>query len=224
MNATFLLIDLFLLLIPFCFLIGRNALAPKQLLKLVIPSLVSTVIFTEMAIFWAGLQVISFDHTHILGGFYRLLPTAYYLFIFSFSFAGLGVYHFLNLKFTNNDWQKYSLAVSNLLLGVCVAFLFFAYTKWYTVVIFAFLLLLLFFIEYKNELRFMYRFYRAFAVMLLPFLICYGLISNSSLSHNLAETAELSLFNTPFESVFMMMGMLLLTVYVFEFIKSRTAK
>lgn len=177
-----------------------------------------------MAIFWAGIKVISFDRAHLIGGFYRLLPVEYYVFVFSFSFAGLGVYNWLNVKFPNNNLQGYSLAVSNLLLGISIAFLFFAYTKWYTVVIFGFLLLLLFFIEYRNELRFMYRFYRAFAALLLPFLLIYGWLSNTVLQHHLQETAGLSVFNTPFESMFMMMGMLLLTVFVYEFVKARTTK
>lgn len=225
MKYTLLLIDFCLLLIPFCFLIGRQALTLKQLVAAIIPAFVTTIIFTEMSIFWTGLKVISFDNSYLLGGYYRTLPAEFYLFIFSFNFAALGIYNFLNLKFPNNDWQKYSLALSNIILGVCVAFIFFAYTKWYTVVIFAFLLLLLLFIEYKNQLRFMYRFYRGFAVTLILFVAAYGLMCNLPIiRHQVAETADLFLFNLPFESILMMMGMMLLTVYVAEFIKDRTHK
>ena len=224
MKSAILLIDLFFLLIPLLFLMGRSALTFRQLIFGAVPALVTTVIFTEMAVFWAGLKVISFNSAYLVDAYYRLLPLEYYLFIFSFIYMALAIYEWLNVKYPDNELQKYSLAISNGVLGICVAFLFFGYTKWYTVVIFGFLLLLLFFIEYKNLLRFMYRFYRTFLLCLLPFLGFYIFFSNSALNHNIAENTGYLVLNMPLESVFMLMGMLLLTVSVSEFIKSRTIK
>jgi len=225
MIYTFLLINLFLLLIPFCLLLDRRVFGFKQLVASIIPSFVVTVIFTELAIFWTGQKILIFNNAYLLGPYYRYLPVEFYLFIFTFTFAGLGLYNYLNVKFPNNNLQKYSLAVSNLILGICVAFLFFAYTKWYTALTFGSLFLLLILIEYKNELRFMYKFYRAFVVSLIPFYICYAIIGNLPIiSYKVDETVGLGLFNIPFENHFYMMGMLLLGVFLLEFIKSRRTK
>jgi hypothetical protein len=225
MTYTFLLLDLFLLFIPFCLLLDHRKIGFSQLVSAIIPAFLVTIIFTEMAIFWANLKVLTFNNAYLLGPYYRWLPVEFYLFTFAFTFTGLCLYFYLNAKFPSNHLQKYSLALSNIVLGLCIAFLFFAYTKWYSVLIFGVLFLLLAFIEYKNELRFMYRFYRAFALCLLLFFVCYGILCNLPvLSYKEDETVGFSLFKIPFENYFLVMAMLLFGVYVSEFIKSRRVK
>ncbi|MGF1923177.1 MAG: lycopene cyclase domain-containing protein, partial [Bacteroidia bacterium] len=191
-----------------------------------IPSLIVTVIYSETGVFFAsGSKVFEFNPTYLLGLSYRQLPLEMYLFYFTSSFAGLGIYSYLNMKFPKNDLQKYSLALSNLLLGVMVAILFFAYTKWYTVTTFTLLFLLMLYIEYRNQLRFMYKFYRAFVVCLIPFFICYGILCNIPIiSYQPKEMIDVNLFNIPFENYFYMMGMLLLGVFFLEVLESRAAK
>lgn len=193
--------------------------------SILVPSLIVTVIFSETGVFFAGLKVWTFNPAYLLGITYRQLPLEMYLFYFTFSFACLGIYNYLNAKFPKNDLQKYSLSLSNLLLGIMVAMLFFAYSKWYTVIIFAILFLALLYIEYKNQLRFMYKFYRAFVVCLIPFYISFGILCNMPIiRYNAAETIDVNLFRIPLENHFYMMAMLLLGVYFVEVFKSRNAK
>ncbi|RYG19731.1 MAG: lycopene cyclase domain-containing protein [Chitinophagaceae bacterium] len=221
MAHIFLYLNLFLFLIP----IALSADKKINLASLIIPSFIVTVIFSETGVFFAGLKVWTFNPAYLLGVSYRQLPLEMYLFYFSSSFAGLGIYTYLNLKFPKNDLQKYSLSLSHLLLGIMVAIVFFAYTKWYTVTTFVLLFLLMLYIEYKNQLRFMYRFYRAFLVCLIPFYISYGILCNVPIiNYNAAETIDLNLFRIPFENHFYMMGMLLLGVYFMEVFKSRRIK
>lgn len=221
MTHIFLYLNLFLFLIPFALTIDKKI----NLRSLLIPSLIVTVIFSETGVFFSGLKVWSFNPDYLIGVSYRQLPLEMYLFYFTFSFAGLGIYNYLNAKFPKNDLQKYALSLSNLLLGLMVAMLFFAYTKWYTVIIFTILFLLLLYIEYKNQLRFMYKFYRTFVVGLIPFYISFGILCNMPIiSFQAKETIDVNLFRIPFESHFYMMGMLLLGVYFTEVLKSRQAK
>lgn len=225
MTYSFLLLDLFLILIPIVLSFDKNVLA-KDHIKWIMPAiLVPGIIFSTITIIFTFLGVWGFNSAFLMGSYYREVPIEQHLFFFAFSFAGLGIYNYLNLKFPNNHLQKFSLSVSNLMLGVCVAFIFFAYAKWYTVVTFSILLLLLLYIEYLNKIRFMYRFYRAYVACLVPFSICYGLLCNlPTLSYNKAETIKLSLANIPLENHFYMMAMLLLSVYLFEFFKQRKTK
>ena len=225
MKYTFLLVSLALFLIPFCLLIDRRTFVFKQIVSAVIPSFIVTVFFTEMAVFWAGLKIMIFNKAYLLGPYYRYLPVEFYLFTFAFSLAGLAIYSFLNAKFPNNSLQRYSLAVSNMLLGICIAFIFFAYSKWYTVVIFGSLFILLLFIEYKNVLRFMYRFYRAFIVCLLLFYACYGWLYHLPvITHDHKESVGFEVLNVPLETPFLMMASLLLGVFLLEAINSRRVK
>lgn len=225
MNHIFLYLNLFLFLIPFALVADKKVFALSGIRSLIMPSLIVTIVFSETGVFFAGLKVWTFDPAYVLGITYRQLPLDMYLFYFTSSFACLGIYTYLNLKFPKNDLQKYSLSLSHLLLGIMVAILFFAYTKWYTVTTFTLLFLLMLYIEYKNQLRFMYRFYRAFVVCLIPFYISYGILCNVPIiSFNVKEIIDVNLFKIPFESHFYMMGMLLLGVYFLEVFKSRQAK
>ncbi|SFH35923.1 lycopene cyclase domain-containing protein [Pedobacter insulae] len=225
MTHIFLYLNLFLFLIPFALIIDKRNFTLADVWSLFIPSLVVTVIFSETGVFLAGLKVWSFNPEYLIDITYRNIPLEMYLFYFTSSFASLAVYCYLNARFPKNDLQKYSLSLSNLLLGLMIAFLFFAYTKWYTVITFAILFLLMLFVEYKNQLRFMYRFYRAFAVCLIPFYISFGILCNMPIiNYKASETLGVNLFNIPVENHFYMMGMLLLGVYVLEVLKSRRVK
>lgn len=221
MIYIFLYLNVFLLLIPFALALDKKVF----IRSLIVPSIIVTIIFSETGVFFAGLKVWTFNPAYLVGITYRQLPLEMYLFYFTFSFACLGIYNYLNNKFPKNDLQKYSLSLSNLLLGLMVAMLFFAYTKWYTVIIFAILFLALLYIEYKNQLRFMYKFYRAFVVCLIPLYISFGILCNVPIiSYNAAETVDVNLFNIPLENHFYLMAMLLLGVYFIEVFKSRNTK
>jgi lycopene cyclase domain-containing protein len=194
----------------------------ENITSTLVPSLIVLVIFSEIAVFLTGTKVWEFNPAYIIGINYRGLPLEEYLFIFTFSSAGLGIYNYLNAKFPKNDLQKYSLAISHALMGVCVAMLFFAYTKWYPAIIFSFLMLLLIGVEYINTLRFMYKFYRAFIIALIPFYICYAIICNLPITtYQTSENLGFNLVKIPLENHFFMMGMLLLGVYLLEFFKRR---
>ena len=135
---------------------------------------------------------------------------------------GLYLYEFLNKKFPNNSLDSFSLSLSNLVLGICVAMLFFGYLKLYTLITFLILFALLLYVEYKNKLRFMYRFYRTYAALLIPFyLLCIFIKKQSQLVFNENATLKLSLFYLPIEVYFFFMGMLLVAIYLFEFFKSK---
>ncbi len=225
MTHAFLYLNLFLFLIPLALALDEKVSERPRILSLIVPSLIVTFVFSETGVFFAGTKVWIFNPAYLLGISYRQLPLEMYLFYFTSTFAGLGIYNYLNAKFPKNDLQKYSLSLSHLLLGIMVAILFFGYTKWYTATTFVLLFLLMLYIEYKNQLRFMYRFYRAFLVCLIPFYISFGLLCNLPvISYNAAETIDVNLFKIPFENHFYMMGMLLLGVYFIEVLKSRKAK
>lgn len=225
MSYIFLLISLFLFLIPIFLALDQKVFALANLKSLIVPSIIVTVIYSEIGVFLTSLKVWMFTPQYLIGISYRNFPLEAYLFVLFFSFASLGIYKYLNAKFPNNNLQKYSLTISNLMLGIFIAFMFFAYDKWYTCLTFALLLIMLGYIEYVNQLRFMYKFYRAFVACLIPFYICYGIICNLPIiQYDAKETIHATLFNIPFENHIYMMGSLLLGVFTLEYFKSRTLK
>lgn len=141
---------------------------------------------------------------------------------FAIPAIGLCLYHFLNSRFPNNSLDGFSLALSNLILGICVAMLFFGYLKTFTLITFLILFALLLYVEYKNKLRFMYRFYRAYTALLIPlYLFCLFLKKQPQLAFNENATLKLNLIYLPIEVYFYFMGILLMTIYLFEFLKNK---
>ena len=181
---------------------------------------VSLMVAILFSVFTMGLGLFNvqiFNKETSLYFFYGSVPIEYCLLNFSLCFASISVYRLLIIKFPNNDLQRYSLAISNLLLGLCVAFLFFGYPKYYTLFVFALLLLVLFLIEYVGVLRFMYKAYRAFVFMLLPFGIIYGvLFSEALMSIANKEIIGMNVWVVPIESFVLFLSMLLISIYLFE--------
>jgi len=181
------------------------------------------VFFCLIIFLFSLLNILSFNlKLSAYGPFVAGLPVAMLLPAFLAPALGLWTYLFLNNRFPNNNLEKFSLSVSNLILGICAAMSFFGYLKWYTLITFLILFILLLYIEYKNKLRFMYRFYRAYAVLLVPFyILCLAIKNASFLILNGNAGLKLNLFSLPIEAYFSFMGILLTAVYLFEFFKNK---
>lgn len=71
----------------------------------------------------------------------------------------------------------------------------------------------------------MYRFYRVYALLLIPFYAACGIIRNQSvMKFDENATLKLKLGGVSIEAYFYFMSMLLLAVYLFELFKSKTGK
>lgn len=139
------------------------------------------------------------------------------LFMFLMFFAALYFYVFLNKKYFHNTLEKYSFAVSNILLGLCIAVGFFANARPFTLLTFVLLFLCLIAIEYINKIRFMGKFYRLFLAFLMPFwLINFVLISQKTMVFNPEMRVQLNIGPVPVENLFIWFIFSLVAVYFFE--------
>lgn len=223
MNYTYLLINLALLFLPVLLFSIRQLNFTDNSKFIILAVLISVFAFSIPTEFMTQLKVIVFNPPYLSGMTLWQLPVEELLLLFLLPLSGIAVYLFLNHRFPDNGPEKYSLAFSNIMLGVCIAMLYFGHQKLYTLFTFSILFVFILYIEYVNSIRFMYRFYRAFLVTLIPFYIVYGVLVNLPvLQYNSAETLNFNQFNIPFETPFYFMGMLLLSVYLFEFFKLRS--
>lgn len=223
MNYTYLLINLGVILFPLILSFDKKVHFVSKW-KFVLPAiLVTGVFFLIWDLLFVKLNVWSFNPNYIIGIKFFGLPIEEILFFLTVPYACIFIYECLNAYFPANDLQKYSLAVSNLLLGICIAFWFFGYNRWYTVINFGFLLVVLGYVEYKNhKLRFMYKFYRAYLVALIPFYIVNGFLTAIPVvMYNDAENTGIRIGTIPFEDHFYLMSLLLMNIYLYEIFKSR---
>lgn len=225
MNYTYLLIDLGILLFTVILFSIKQLDFARNSKFIILAVLINVFVFSVPTEFLTRLKVIVFNPPYLTGLTLWELPVEELLLSLVLPLCGLSVYLFLNARFPDNTSEKYSLAVSNIMLGICIAMLYFGHQKLYTVFTFAFLLVFLLYIEYVNKLRFMYKFYRAYLVTLVPFYLVHGVITSLPvLQYNSAETLNFNLFHIPFESHFYFMAMLLLSIYLFELFKTRARR
>lgn len=222
MNTTYLLLDLGLLLIALILIYLSKSGTGTNQKYIALAVLINVFAFSIPTEFLTQLKVIVFNPPYLTGFILWQLPVEELMALIFLPLMGLGVYLWLNARYPDQKYQPYSLAFSNLMLGICIAMLYFGYQKFYTLFTFGILLVLLLLIEYLNKLRFMYRFYRAFLVSLIPFYVFYNLLSGLSVIQFEREaTLDFYLLGIPFETPFYYMGMLLLSVYLYELFKSR---
>jgi len=223
MQFTYLLINLAVILFPLCLSFDRKVQFFSKW-RFVIPAILITgLVFLIWDILFTKLNVWSFNPKYLIGINLMGLPLEEMLFFLTVPYACVFIYECLNVYFTKEHLQKYSFALSNLFLGICIAILFFGYSKWYTLINFGFLFVFLAYVEYVNIAhRFMYRFYRAYLVSLLPFYIVNGFLTSIPVVlYNDAETLGFRIGTIPFEDHFYLMGLLLMNVYLYEVFKAR---
>ncbi|MDQ7948671.1 MAG: hypothetical protein REI93_07490, partial [Pedobacter sp.] len=117
MTYTFFLIDACLFVLPFFLAIDRKHFQVEIIRSAVVPALIQAIFFSEIAVFFVQSKVWSISPAYTLGFGYRSLPLEVYLLVFALGFTGISAYNYLNLRFPDNTFQKYSLAVSNLMIG-----------------------------------------------------------------------------------------------------------
>jgi len=226
MNYTYLLINLAVIFFPLALSFDKKVHFFSKW-KFVLPSILITgLVFLIWDILFTKLNVWSFNPDYLIGVNLLGLPLEEILFFLTVPYACVFIYECLNAYFPKNDLQKYSLAISNLFLGLCVAILFFGYNRWYTLINFGFLFMVLAYVEYVNvDFRFMYKFYRAYLISLIPFYIVNGFLTAIPVvMYNDKQNLGFRVGTIPFEDHFYLMGLLLMNIYLYEVFKSRVTK
>jgi energy-converting hydrogenase Eha subunit E len=191
--------------------------------KPVFSAIAAGALFNVMLSFaFSNLNIVQYQSKYLSAGQADGIPLEQVLLSFALPFAFLVIYGFLNSAKPITKTDKFSLSISNVLMGLSIAMLFFAYNKGLAVVTFSLLLLLLFYLEYRNQLRFMLPFYRAYAVALILFLVVFVPINALSIyRYTKGQTIELSIAYIPFEAYFSFLTMGLVTVFAYELSKRR---
>ena len=218
MNNSVLL-NLILVLVPFLLTLDKRAEVFKDW-KALFPSVaLSGIVAVIIKIIFTRYKLVIYDYSQTSGISFFEVPGESALFCFTVPFAGICIYNYLNSRFPKNEFEKYSLALSNIFLGLSIAIIFFAYTKAYPVITFSLFLLLLLYIEYINTYRFMYRFYRVYGLFILLYALSQLLFNKREVAYHVAHTIKFNIAYVPFENYFLLGLLLLSAIYLFEFFK-----
>ena len=222
MTFTILFFALSILLLPLVFHLHKRIFIVNKLKFTVGASLVAAMLMSTIYLVLTKFNVIAYHSENSNDLYFGGVPLTQYFLHFTFSFSIIATYIYLNLFFPKNDLQKYSLAISHFLLGLCIAFLFFGYTKLFTLITFSTLFLFLFAVEYMSKLRFMYKTYRTFLIMLIPGFVIYSiLIAEGILKIHQEETVGINLLKVPLEQCFVVLLNTIVAVNMFEFFNAK---
>jgi hypothetical protein len=175
-----------------------------------------------LCLVFSGLKVVQYQSEYLINSQLVGIPVEQILLSFFLPFVFLVIYEYLNSTKPMVKTDKYSLSISNVLMGLSIAMIFFAYNKGLAVVTFSMLLLILFYVEYKNRRRFMLPFYRAYAFALILFLFIFIPIHALSIyKYTKGQTIELNIAYIPFEAYFYFLTMGLITIFAYELFKRK---
>jgi lycopene cyclase domain-containing protein len=188
-------------------------------------------IFTSIAItgavflawdeLFTQLEVWGFNGRYITGIYIGALPIEEWGFFFTIPFACIFVYEVLNYFIKKDLFENSHQAMTLFFLMVTLFLGFYFSDKLYTVVAFYFaaILLSLQFLVFKH--KWMGRFYMAYFVSLIPFLLVNGWLTGSFTDepivwYNNNENMGLRIFTIPVEDTIYLLGMLLMVFMIYE--------
>lgn len=188
---------------------------------------ISAGVFLAWDELFTKLGVWGFNERYLTGAYIGSLPVEEYGFFLTVPFACLFIYEVLNYFFQKDWFEDTHQAITLFFMMVTLFLGNYFMPRLYTssALFFASIMLSLQFFIFKKP--WMGKFYRAFFVSLVPFLIMNGWLTGSFTEepivwYNDFENMGFRIFTIPFEDAFYLLGLLLLTTMIYERVKTGT--
>ncbi|WP_316809742.1 lycopene cyclase domain-containing protein [Pedobacter heparinus] len=229
MKYTYLLIDFFTIIIPFIFSFHPRLNFYKTW-KAFFPAVMLTgFLFITWDIYFTGIGVWGFNARYLTGIEISNLPLEEILFFFCIPYACVFTFHCLDLFLKKSIPHATERILSPFFMSIFAVVGFLNTDKMYTIVTFTGLSLLLALSRYILKVNWLGKFYIIYAILLFPFLIVNGLLTGTGLDepvvwYNEAEIFGLRILTIPVEDVFYGMGLILMNVLIYSYLKQKTLK
>lgn len=171
--------------------------------------------------FFTIIGVWSFNPTYLTGIYLGALPIEEWLFFITVPFACVFIYEVLNYFIKKDILSNISTPITFILIPLFLLIGLLNLDKWYTSVNFivAAIMLSIHYRVYGN--RILGRFYLAYLVHLIPFLIVNGVLTGSFIDqpvvfYNNAENLSIRLGTIPIEDIVYSMTLLLMNITLYE--------
>lgn len=219
MKFTYLLIDIFTIIVPFAFSFHPKLNFYKYWKTFFPAALVSAMIFIPWDIYFTHLKIWGFNPVYLSGVYFYNLPLEEVLFFFCIPYSCVFTYHcvtgFVKMPPAPKKVKLITFTLIGLSIIVALLFANHAYT-------FILLTALLLAAQFIFRVSWLAHFYFVYAILLIPFLIVNGLLTGTGLQHpivwyNNADTMVLRILTIPVEDIFYGMDLILLNVLLFTF-------
>ena len=225
MQALYLLINFFTIIVPFAYSFHPKLDFKKQWKAFIPAMFIAAFPFLVWDSLFSQMGVWGFNANYISGLTLFHLPVEEILFFFCIPYACVFTYHCLNILLFNKqksskEWLSPILIIMLLLLSIYFK------ERLYTFVTFLSLSFLLILCRYILKVQWLKKFYISYAILLIPFFIVNGLLTGSGLEepivwYNEEEIMGPRLLSIPLEDVFYGMELILLNILIYKWLKGR---
>jgi len=198
-----------------------------RLWKYIFPAiLITAFLFILWDILFTHLGVWSFNRQYLSGIYVFNLPVEEILFFMVVPYAALFTYEVLRVYVQKDYLGQYARFISLFLAVVLIPSGLIFYDRLYTSSNLIFCGLLVLFFQFLLRVSWMGRFYLAFGVILVPFVLVNGVLTGSWIdgeivSYNNAENLGLRIMTIPVEDIFYGMSLILLSTGFFEYFRKK---
>lgn len=226
MKTLYLLIDFFSLLGPLALSFDKRVAFFRNWKALFPAIFIMMLIFIPWDVLKTAKGVWGFNEDYLLGVYLLNLPIEEWLFFICIPYACMFIYECLNTYISKDYFAGIYKPLLTILAVFLIATGIIHFDKWYPAITFPVTGLLLLLLLYWFKSLFLGRFFMAYLVTLVPFLLVNGLLTGTSLSEPVVWYSSDHIFNIrigtiPVEDAVYNLCMLTTVVTWYEYFKCR---
>jgi lycopene cyclase domain-containing protein len=220
-NYTYLLLLIASIAVPLALSFDKNVQYYKNL-KYIFPAiLVTAAIFWVWDVKFTAAQIWSFNTEYTMGVNFKGMPIEEWLFFIFIPYSCVFIYEVLKFYLKKYEYANPFLVLSLILMiGFALISYFFRHQA-YTFLTFLFAAVYLGYTVFRNKFKpYITKFYFAYFVSLLPFLIVNGILTSLPVvEYNSAHILNFRIINIPIEDFSYLFLMLLMVTTIYENLK-----
>jgi lycopene cyclase domain-containing protein len=185
--------------------------------------LISAAVFIAWDIWFVSMNIWNFKPEYTLGFFYYGLPLEEWLFFFIVPFACVFIYEVMNYFVKKDLPVRYTRLITLVLILFLLITAGLHRDKFYTLFTFVMLAASLFIQQFIFRSSYMGRYYMAWAVCIVPFLVVNGILTATVLVYDNLQNLGIRIYTIPLEDAFYGMLQFLLVISLYEYFKTKRA-
>lgn len=220
-HYTYLLVNILAIIFPFLLSFDRKVHFYRRWKHLWLAILIPGSFFIAWDVLFTHLGVWGFNPLHLAGPKLFGLPMEEWMFFVTVPYASVFIYDVLKAYISKDLLGRVSRPVSMFLIAFLLVVAVLHYDHLYTSVTFSLLAVFIVFMEFVVRPWYMGRFYFAYLVVLIPFLIVNGILTGTWITeevvwYNNEENLGIRLLTIPVEDIFYGMLLIMMNVAVYE--------
>jgi len=220
-HYTYLILNVGCIIFPFILSFDKKIAFYKLWKPLFIGIFISATFFVIWDVIFTLNGVWSFNPKYITGIHLFKLPIEELLFFITVPYACIFIYEVIN-GYTKRDIIGCGKPYSLVFAIICILLIILFYDKTYTLVNASICLILLIVSTFIYKSNNMGRFFLAYFISLIPFLICNGILTALPVViYNNSENMNIRLYSIPLEDTLYGLSLMLLPILIMDYFKSK---